>query len=400
MKRNPNLAKLESSYLFVEINKRKQAYLNQHPEAKLISLGIGDTVEPISEPIVKAMMHASLDQGIREKYQGYGPEVGILELRENISETLYSSKINPEDIFISDGAKCDVGRLQVLFGQNLSIGVQDPSYPVYVDGSRIQGINQIHLMPCTPENHFFPDLQSLPHLDLLYICSPNNPTGEVYTKEQLQKLVDYAKENNTLILFDAAYSSFISNPEIPKSIYEIEGAKEVAIETQSFSKNAGFTGIRLGFTIVPKELKYEDGFSIQKDWKRVISTLFNGASIISQKGGIAALSPIGIEASKLSIQLYQENASLLKEALKKISFEVYGAEHSPYIWARTPGLTSWEAFQLFLEEAQIVTTPGSGFGKSGEGFIRLSAFSSRESILDAIKRFEALPSLLTVDQPV
>ncbi len=387
IKRNPSMQKLTSSYLFLEINKRKNEYLKQHPESALISLGIGDTTEPLPECVIKAMMMASLALGIRSDYTGYGPEAGLLELREQIASTFYKG-IQPDEIFVSDGAKCDTGRLQVLFGGDCSIGIQDPSYPVYLDGSLIQGIENIHLMPCLEEDNFFPNLELLPELDLLYICSPNNPTGIAYTKPQLEELVNYALQTNTLIIFDAAYSAFIQSPDLPKSIFEIEGAKKVAIELNSFSKLAGFTGIRLGWSVVPKELKYRDGTSIHSDWNRITSTLFNGASIISQRGGLAVLTPKGFKEVQNTISFYLENASLLKKAFEDLEFKVFGGTSAPYLWIKVPGLSSWEAFQMLLDNAQIVSTPGSGFGEAGEGFIRLSAFGSRENILEAIKRIE------------
>lgn len=397
MKRNPHLLKLESSYLFVEINKRKGAFLKQNPKAKLISLGVGNTTEPLGEHITKAMMSAALDQGIRETYQGYGPEEGILSLREQIAESYYDLKIEPNDIFISDGAKCDLGRLQQLFGHVKSVAIQDPAYPVYIDGSLFQGIPSIHLMPCLEENDFFPDLSTLEPVDLIYICSPNNPTGATYSRGQLQSLVDFARDSKSILLFDAAYSAFITDPNLPKSIYEIDGAKEVAIEMQSFSKSSGFTGIRLGFTVVPKELKYEDGASIQKDWRRLHSTLFNGASILSQKGGLAALSNKGTIDCKLTIDHYLKNASRLKEAFEAIGFKVYGGINAPYLWVKTPHMTSWETFQFFLDKAALLVTPGSGFGPSGEGFIRISAFASEQDIEAAVHRLQTTEALSQFD---
>lgn len=396
MKRNPYLSKLDSSYLFVEINKRKLAFLKQNPKAALISLGIGNTTEPLGEHIVKAMMSAALDQGIREHYVGYGPEEGLLSLREEIAKSYYNSKIEADDIFISDGAKCDLGRLQGLFGHVKSVAIQDPAYPVYIDGSLLQGIPSIQLMPCLEENDFFPDLNALAPVDLIYICSPNNPTGATYSKEQLQTLVDFARNSKAILLFDAAYSAYIRDPTLPKSIYEIKGAKEVAIEMQSFSKSSGFTGIRLGFTVVPKELQYEEGTSIQKDWRRIHSTLFNGASILSQKGGLAALSPQGALDCKSTLNHYLKNASLLKEAFESIGFKVYGGINAPYLWVKTPHMSSWEAFQFFLEKGELLVTPGSGFGPAGEGFIRISAFGSQENIemtLQRLKRAEAFSQL-------
>lgn len=385
IKRNLNFKKLSENYLFLEINKRKDAFLTQNPSAQLISLGIGDTTEPLDECIIKAIMHTAVDLGVRELYTGYGPEQGLLELREKISKVYYKGQISPEEIFISDGAKCDVARLQTLFGPNVRIGVQDPAYPVYIDGSQLQGVSQVARLPCSPENDFFPDLD-LAQVDVLYICSPNNPTGTVLSKAQLKSLVKYAETTQTLIVFDAAYSCFIRDDKIPKSIFEIKGAENVAIEVNSFSKSFGFTGVRAGWSVIPKALKYMSGESILKDYQRVNSTLFNGASILSQKAALKALSKEGLKSGQETCDHYLKNASLLKESLLTIGFSVYGGEHAPYLWISIPEMKSWEAFDLFLNEAHLITTPGIGFGESGEGYVRLSAFGSRKNILEAQKR--------------
>lgn len=379
------MEKLKSGYLFPEINLRKRQFLTKHPEAQLISLGIGDTTEPVSAPVAEAMDRCSEGLGTRNGYVGYGPEQGIEPLREQVARTIYHGQVTPEEIFISDGAKCDLGRLQVLFGGEVSIAVQDPAYPVYIDGATIQGVSEVHRMPCSPENGFFPDLKVLPRVDLIYFCSPNNPTGAVSTRAQLEELVAYARKWRSLIIFDSAYAAYIQDPDLPRSIYEIEGAKEVAIEISSFSKLAGFTGIRLGWTVVPEELKYENGASIRSDWNRITTTLFNGASIIAQQGGLAVLKGNQFESG---IKFYLENARLLKTAFEEMGVEVFGGTNAPYLWVRFPGQDSWNIFQRFLEFGHIVITPGSGFGSEGEGFIRISAYGKREDILQAIERLK------------
>lgn len=390
IKRNPNLAALATSYLFPQIHQRKREFQEQNPEAKVISLGIGDTTEPLASSITGALVDISQGLKTKERYIGYGPEQGIEPLRKKIASQLYGNKISSDEVFVSDGAKCDLGRLQVLFGGDITVGVQDPAYPVYIDGSLIQGVKSIHSLPCYPKNGFFPDLNLCPKVDLLYFCSPNNPTGAVLTYPQMEELVAFAKKNRMVILFDAAYASYIRDPKIPKTIYEVPGAKEVAIEIGSFSKLAGFTGVRLGWTIVPENIKYENGASIRNDWNRINTTLFNGASIIAQCGGMAALEPKGRQEIDAQISFYLENAKLIKEALLEKGYTVYGGDHAPYLWVRFPKMTSWEAFQMLLEKAHIVTTPGSGFGPKGDGFLRFSAYGKRENILEAADRIKKL----------
>mgnify|MGYP000240425076 CR=1 FL=1 len=390
IKRNCNLLKLKSSYLFHEINLRKQKFLQQNPNASLISLGIGDTSQPLPQTILKGLTEGSNKLGTFEGYTGYGPEQGGMPLRKKISEVIYQGNLSPEDIFISDGAGCDIGRLQVLFGGQRSIAVQDPTYPAYVDGSIIQGVEEIVFMPCTPENNFFPDLKKLPRTDLIYFCSPNNPTGIASTREQLTELVDFARVNQSILLFDAAYMNFVQSPQYPRSIFEIEGAKEVAIEIGSFSKLAGFTGVRLGWTAISEQLRFSDGSSVKDDWDRVVTTLFNGASSISQHGGLAVLSEAGMEEVRQLTRFYLENAGILKSFLHKKGFKIHGGEHSPYLWTQFNGRKSWELFQEILEQAHVLTVPGVGFGPSGEGFIRFSAFGKREKILEAIERLQKL----------
>ncbi len=392
IKRNPNLNLLKTSYLFPEVTARRKQFLAKRPGAQILSLGIGDTTEPLSPLVVEALAMAAKRLGSMEGYIGYGPEQGIEPLRKKIASVFYDGRIAPEEIFISDGAKCDIGRLQVLFGGDLSVAIQNPAYPVYIDGSLIQGIRNIHMMCCSPENGFFPDLHALERTDLIYFCSPNNPTGAAASRSQLEALVSFARENRSLILFDAAYASYIRDSALPKSIYEIPGAKEVAIEINSFSKLAGFTGVRLGWTVVPETLKYQDGASIQSDWNRIYTTLFNGASILSQYGGLAALEKNGLEESERLTHFYLENARLIKAALQSLDIEVYGGDNAPYLWAHFPGRRSWDIFQELLEKTEIVSTPGSGFGSAGEGFLRFTAFGKRDHILSAIQRLRTIKS--------
>lgn len=387
-KRNENIAKLNPHYLFPEIYQRKLKFQSQHPDAKIISLGIGDTTEPLPKCVTEAVIEQAHQLSTKEGYTGYGPPCGYEFLRQKIATILYKNKITPDEVFISDGSKCDIGRLQLLFGPKASIAIQDPAYPVYMDGSLMQGNATPIFMPCNPENNFFPDLNAAKGVDLIYFCSPNNPTGAAATREQLTTLVEFAKKNRSLIIFDSAYAAYIRDPALPKSIFEIDGAKDVAIETGSFSKIAGFTGIRLGWTVVPDQLHFEDGSSIKKDWTRVISTIFNGASILSQKGGWAILQEQGLIEIERLISFYMENAHLIKATLENKGLEVYGGDSAPYLWVRFKGRNSWDVFQELLENLQIVTTPGSGFGPSGEQFIRLTAFGSRETILEAVDRLQ------------
>lgn len=399
VKRNAHLAKLEKGYLFPEINKRKNQFLKENPTANIISLGIGDTTKPLSEEIVDHIKHFAISLSTKEGYSGYGPEQGQPELRKKIAETFYNGKISPDEIFISDGAKCDIGRLQVMFGPDVTIAVQDPTYPVYVDTGVILGqtgtyhkeknhYSGITYMKCAPENDFFPDLETLARTDLIYFCSPNNPTGSVATKDQLTQLVQFAKKNHSIIIFDAAYSEFIQDKALPKSIYEIEGAKEVAIEVNSFSKMAGFTGLRLGWSVVPDALLFEDGFSVKKDWDRMNSTFFNGASNIVQKSGLKVLE-LKNEAIDPMVHYYMENASLIRSLFLKFKFPVYGGIHAPFIWVKFQK-KSWDAFDELLNQAHVVTTPGAGFGPQGENFLRFSSFGQRDKVIEAIERLNTL----------
>lgn len=387
-KRNPHMMRLSANYLFPEINQRKKQFLVQHPHATLISLGIGDTTEPIPPYITQALTHGASKLSTVKGYTGYGPEQGELSLREQIASKLYHGRIKADDVFISDGAKCDLGRIQMLFGSDVSIAVQDPAYPVYIDGSIIQGVKTIIPMPCNPENNFFPHLDRIPRTDLIYFCSPNNPTGAAATRQQLQALIDFAKHNHSIIIFDSAYANYIQDPTLPKSIFELEGAHEVAIELGSFSKIAGFTGVRLGWSIVPDALKFDDGSSVKADWKRIMSTIFNGASNIAQYGGYAALQKEGIEEIAALTAFYMENTRLIREAMQQLGYEVFGGQNAPYLWVRFKERHSWDVFQEFLEKFHLITTPGIGFGPEGEHFIRLTAFGHREHILNALKRLQ------------
>lgn len=388
VKRNPHFEQLKSGYLFPEINKRKRAFLNENPSAKLISLGIGDTTEPVAPTVHSALVAGASKLGHRATYSGYGPEQGDEELRHRIAEKIYFNRVDADEIFISDGAKCDIGRLQMLFGGQVSIALQDPAYPVYRDGSLIQGVSKIAFLPCLPENDFFPDLAQAQGCDLVYFCSPNNPTGAAATRAQLEELVAFARQNKSILIYDSAYAAFITDPNTPRSIFEIEGATEVALETSSFSKLAGFTGVRLGWTVIPKALTFEGGTSVHRDWSRLTSTLFNGASNIAQQGGKGVLSPAGWEEVQEGVAFYQENACLLKTALQKKGLTVYGGNHAPYLWVHFPGRPSWEVFQEFLTQHHLITTPGIGFGPSGEEFIRMTAFSPRNALQEAIQRLK------------
>ncbi len=399
VERNANLAKLQAGYLFPEVSKRKEAFLKSNPGAKLINLGIGDTTEPLTPFVSEQLQRDSKDLGTREGYKGYGPCEGHMPLRERIAEKFYHGKVSADEIFISDGAKCDMGRLQLLFSPRASIAIQDPAYPVYVDTSVMMGrsghynakelqYHNIVYMPCSPENGFFPDLNKLPRTDIIYFCSPNNPTGAVATKAQLTELVKLAIKNKSIILFDAAYASYIQDPALPRSIYEIEGASKVAIEVNSFSKLAGFTGLRLGWSVVPKELRFDDGTPIYNDWQRIACTFFNGPSILAQLGGLAVLDDKNKEALGAQLAHYMGNAQILREGLRQLGVVVYGGDNAPFLWAHFAGRDSWEVFEDLLKRANIVTTPGAGFGAAGQGFIRLTAFGTRSNIQEAVTRLK------------
>ncbi len=387
VKRNYHFSKLKDGFLFPEITRRKEEYLAKYPNAKLINLGIGDTTQPLTPHVLKGLLSSVNALGTKEGYTGYGCEYGMLELRAKLASQYYKDLVKSSEILVSDGSLCDIGRLQSLFGSQVSIAIQDPGYPAFFDGSVIRGIENIINIPCLPENDFFPDLAAFPRTDLVYLCSPNNPTGTALSKDQLESIVNIAKKNRSIIIYDASYAQFIQEPNIPKSIYEIEGAREIAIELGSFSKSVGFTGVRLGWSVVPEELKFDDGSSVLQDWKRLVVTTFNGASIISQYGGLAALEKEGLKEACKLVEYYLDNTHLLKKIFKELGYEVYGGENAPYIWVRFSKRKSWEVFQELLENQQIITIPGSGFGPSGESFIRFSLFCAQEKVFQISERF-------------
>ncbi|HEU4727070.1 MAG TPA: LL-diaminopimelate aminotransferase [Kofleriaceae bacterium] len=399
-------AKLPASYLFPEIGRRVRAYQEAHPQARVIRLGIGDVTEPLAPAIVKAMHAAVDDMGRRETFRGYGPEQGYDFLIEAIREHDYAARgvaIASDEIFVSDGSKCDSGNVQELFSLAARIAVTDPVYPVYVDSNVMAG----RTGPMGPDgryaglvylvgneaNGFQPEPPAAggEPVDVVYLCSPNNPTGTVATRAQLERWVAWARTNDAIILFDAAYEAYIADPALPHSIYEIEGARECAIELRSFSKRAGFTGVRCAFMVVPRSVTgaLPDGkrVSLNALWSRRHSTKFNGASYVVQRGAAAAYSPDGLAQTREQIAFYMENARLLREGLGAVGLTVFGGVHAPYLWIRTQDrATSWDLFDRLLSEAQVVGTPGSGFGPAGEGYFRLSAFNSRENIEQAISR--------------
>ncbi len=394
---NPNYDKLQAGYLFPEIAKRTRTFIAENPGVTVMRLGIGDTTEPLG-PTIVAGLHRGADKlGDAKTYTGYGDYEGNLSLRKVLVERYqgYGVSLDADEFFVSDGAKSDSGNIQSIFGVDNTVAVQDPAYPVYVDsnviGGRSRGYNDgryegFVYMPCTPENGFFPEAPKQ-KVDLIYICSPNNPTGAVATHAQLKTFVDYAREHKAIIIFDSAYAAFISDPRLPRSIYEIDGAKECAIEINSFSKEAGFTGVRLGWCIIPKACVCENAEpgKLNRLWLRRQSTLFNGASNVVQEGGEAALSEQGQRECMDVIRYYMNNARIVREGLQQIGITVYGGVNAPYIWMKTPnGLSSWDFFDKLLREAHVVGTPGSGFGPAGEGFFRLSAFGHVEDIERAV----------------
>jgi LL-diaminopimelate aminotransferase len=395
--RSPYIANLKAGYLFPEIAKRRREFAAAHPDAKIISLGIGNTTEPILPHINEGLVEGARRLGTIEGYSGYQDE-GMAALREKISFVFYKGKFSIDEVFISDGAKCDIGRLQILFKKKKKIAVQDPSYPVYVDGSVLAGAAGgwesggyagITYLPCTAENNFFPNLELIPQNSLVYFCSPNNPTGAVSDRSQLSALVKTAVDKGCVIIFDAAYSEFIRDSSLPKTIYEIDKADQCAIEVNSFSKPAGFTGVRLGWSVVPKALKYAGGESINADWNRIAGTIFNGASNIAQAGGLAALDDMGLKEIRSLTDFYLGNAKLIRDALQKLGINCIGGDNSPYIWAHFPGRDSWEVFAQILENCHVVTTPGAGFGPAGQSFIRFSAFGHREDIEESCVRLSS-----------
>ncbi|MDR3020816.1 MAG: LL-diaminopimelate aminotransferase [Treponema sp.] len=399
LRRNDCIANIKAGYLFPEVAKRRREFAAANPGAKIISLGIGNTTEPILPHTNAGLVSGAQALADVKTYSGYGDEQGLTALREKIASALYKGIVEPDEVFISDGAKCDIGRLQLLFGAGVKIAAQDPSYPVYVDGSVLigaaggwegNGYAGITYLPCTAENNYFPNLDPIEGNSLIYFCSPNNPTGAVADRKELETLVKTAISKKCIIIFDAAYSEFIRDPQLPKSIFEIDGAKTCAIEVNSFSKPAGFTGVRLGWSIVPKALLYSGGESVNTDWNRICTTVFNGASNIAQAGGLAALNENGLAEMKSLTDFYLGNAKLIREALRQLGISCIGGDNSPYIWAHFPGRDSWEVFTEILQKCQVVTTPGAGFGPAGQSFIRFSAFGHRADVEEACERLAVL----------
>jgi len=400
---NENYLKLKAGYLFPEIAKRVNIYSQSNEISKIIKLGIGDVTEPLPKVCRDAMSKALNDMGTYEGFKGYGPEQGYSWLREKISEHDFISrgcKISPEEIFVSDGSKCDSSNILDILGKNNSIAVTDPVYPVYVDSNVMTGrtgdalengtYQGLTYLAINEENNFLPELPKN-KVDILYLCFPNNPTGATITKEDLKKWVDYALQNKSLILFDAAYEAFIQDKHIPHSIYEIEGSRDCAIEFRSFSKNAGFTGVRCAYTVIPNNLKGMSSTNEEIDlwslWNRRQSTKFNGVSYVVQRGAEAVYSLEGKKEVRGLIDFYMENAKIMKNKLQTAGYKVYGGDNAPYIWIKVPDqMSSWDFFDYLLQKVSIVGTPGSGFGLSGEGYFRLSAFNSRSNVIDAMER--------------
>jgi LL-diaminopimelate aminotransferase len=400
---NDNYLKLKAGYLFPEIARRVNAFAEAHPDAKIIRLGIGDVTEPLPQACRDAMIQAVEDMGDRSSFKGYGPEQGYAWLREKIAVHDFQARgcpIDASEIFVSDGSKCDSGNILDIFGDNNTIAVTDPVYPVYVDTNVMAGhtgeanekgeYEGFVYLPITAENKFTAQIPA-EKVDLIYLCFPNNPTGATATKEHLKAWVDYARAHGSIIFFDAAYEAFITDPNLPHSIYEIEGARDCAIEFRSFSKNAGFTGTRCALTVVPKNLtgKAADGSDVElwKLWNRRQSTKFNGVSYIVQRGAEAVYSPEGQAQIKELVSFYMENAKIIRAQLTAAGLHVYGGTNAPYVWVKTPnGLSSWDFFDKLLHTCNVVGTPGSGFGAAGEGYFRISAFNSRENVNEAMKR--------------
>jgi len=399
---NSNYRKLQAGYLFPEIGRRVRAFASENPSAKIIRLGIGDVVLPLPSPIVSALKAATDEMGSKESFKGYGPEQGYDFLREAIAKHYQEqgAAVDADEVFVSDGSKCDTANIQEIFAADSTIAVTDPVYPVYVDTNVMAGRTGtadakgryagLVYLPTTAENGFDPPLPQEP-VELVYLCSPNNPTGAVMSRASLEKWVAWARKNETVILFDAAYEAFIREPGWPRSIFEIPGAREVAIEFRSFSKTAGFTGTRCAYTVVPKELMaYDDKggkVSLHSLWSRRQTTKFNGVSYPIQKAAEAVFSPAGRKAVADNVDYTMENARIIREGLRDAGFKLFGGVNAPYIWMKTPGgLGSWEFFDKLLSQAHVVGTPGAGFGSCGEGYFRLSAFGLRENMLEAVSR--------------
>jgi LL-diaminopimelate aminotransferase len=403
---NENFLNLQDSYLFSTVAKKVAEFTKNNPDKKVIKLGIGDVTKPIVPAVIEAMHKATDELAKPETFRGYGPEQGYDFLRNAIVENDFKGLgIEPDEIFVSDGAKCDCGNIVDIFGKDNKVAITDPVYPVYLDTNVMSGrsgnynektgmYENVVYMPVTKENNFVPELPK-EHVDMIYLCFPNNPTGTVLKKEDLKKFVDYAKINKSVILFDAAYEVFIEEENVPHSIYEIEGAKDVAIEFRSFSKTAGFTGVRCAYAVVPKTLygytKNGEKVELNKLWNRRTTTKFNGVSYVVQRAAEATYSKEGRKQILENIKYYKENAKIIKEGLQEAGFEVFGGVNSPYIWLKTPNnMKSWEFFDKLLEKANVVGTPGSGFGPSGEGYFRLTAFGTQENSIEAIKRIKEI----------
>ncbi len=403
---NENYFRLKGSYLFSEIAKRIRFYQENNPHAKIIKLGIGDVTQPLPNSVIKGLKEGVVEMGEVDGFHGYGPEAGYGFLRNIINEGDFQTRgvsLDSDEIFVSTGAKEDTANFQELFAQDVRVAITDPVYPVYVDSNVMSGrsgefkngrYENFVYLDCSAKNNFKPDLPA-EKVDLIYLCYPNNPTGAVLTKEELKVWVDYAHKNRVLILFDAAYEAFIREENVPHSIYEIEGAKEVAVEFRSLSKTVGFTGTRCAYTVVPREVKVYDEsgkiVSLRDMWFRRQSTKFNGVAYLIQKGAYAAFTKEGKQETRALTDYYLENAAIIREGIESLGFVYSGGVNSPYVWFEVPnGLSSWDFFDLLLQKTNVVGTPGSGFGKSGEGYFRLSAFGERESVQDAIKRIKQL----------
>ncbi len=404
---NENYLKLPGSYLFAEITRRVSAFQNENSNAKIIKLGIGDVTQPLPDAVIKGLQSAVDEMADADTFKGYGPEQGYDFLIEKIIAYDYASRgidLSTDEVFVSDGSKCDTGNIQEIFGVDNRIAVTDPVYPVYIDTNVMAGRtgvlgedgkwSEITYLPCTAENEFVPALPT-GKVDMIYLCFPNNPTGTTVSKAELKKWVDYAKTNKAIILYDAAYEAYIQEEDVAHSIYEIEGAQEVAIEFRSFSKNAGFTGTRCAFTVVPKALmgytKSGEAVSLNKLWNRRQTTKFNGSPYIIQKAAAAVYTEEGQKQIKNVISYYMSNAKVIREGIMKLGIEVFGGVNAPYIWLKTPsGLDSWGFFDKLLKEAHIVGTPGVGFGPSGQGYFRLTAFGDKDMTEEAVERFNQL----------
>jgi len=407
-KANEAYLKLPGNYLFSEIASRIAKYCDENPDkaGRIVRLGIGDVTQPLAPSIVQALHSAVDEMANAETFRGYAPDLGYDFLRETIAERDFAARgaeVHADEVFVSDGAKSDSGNIQEIFSADARIAVCDPVYPVYVDSNVMAGRtgtydaatglwSDVVYMPCTQENDFAPDLPSSDaDISLIYLCFPNNPTGATIDKPRLQSWVDYANEHGAVIIYDAAYEAYISDPALPHSIYECSGARTCAIEIRSFSKNAGFTGTRLGYTVVPRDLKDANGVAMRDLWARRHGTKFNGAPYIVQRAGEAVYSEQGQRETREQISYYMENARIILDGLREAGYTASGGVNAPYIWLKTPdGVSSWEFFDLLLGSVQVVGTPGSGFGPSGEGYFRLTAFGSRDSAVEAVKRIKSL----------